>query len=68
MQNETRLDVMVESPTHPAIRIVAVLAVASQSPVVYVIGFVACKAGGVLVGKCVIAMAGLTRSDRVKPE
>lgn len=49
VQSKTRLDIMIESPAHPAIRIVATRAVGSQSLLMCVIGFMTRKAGDILV-------------------
>ena len=68
MQNEARLDRMVESPAHPTIRIVAPPAVGSQSLLVHIIGLMTRETRSVLVRKSVITMAGLTRRNRMKPE
>ena len=66
MQNEARIDGMIESPTHPTIRVVAALAIGSKSLLMHIIRLVTGETGDVLVRKCVIAMTGLARCDRMK--
>jgi hypothetical protein len=68
MQNETRLDVMLELPAHPTIRVVTILAVASESLFMYIIPLVTRETRDVCNRKSVIAMTGFTRRDRMKPK
>ena len=68
MQSETRLDLMLELPAHPTIRVVATLAVASQSLLVCIVRLVTRETGSVLDRKGMVPMTRFARSDCVQPE
>jgi hypothetical protein len=68
MQNKARLDVMFELPTHPTVRVVAIVTVAPEGLFMYVIRLVTRETRDVFDREGVIAMTGFTRRNRMKSE
>ena len=68
MQSKTRLGVMLELPAHPTIRVVAALTVAPESLFMCIILLVTRETRHIVDRESVIAMAGFTRCDSMKPE
>ena len=68
MQNKARLDIMLELPTHPTVRIVAILAVPPEGLLMHIIRLVTRQARDIVDREGVIAMTGFARCDRMKPQ
>lgn len=68
VQGEIGVDIVIESPEIPAIRIMAAPAILSEGFLVRIVRRMTRAAGGVLLLECVVAMARLAGRDRMQPE